>query len=214
MFVGTSCQIVGLKRFLRKEYDNLLAVDFICHGVPSPGIWRKYLEEIKSSQSEAAGKNSVLKSGIFSENIFMRGFLANLYLRPSCYNCTAKNGASNSDLTIADFWGIQNYYPEFDDDKGVSVIFVHTDIGKRIIEKLSSNIETIVTNLFEATASNLSYLQAVPIPTKYSFFWKTYSKTKLVHVSVEKSMRRTVAERIIEKFRLYLGKYYRSYFKK
>lgn len=47
MFVGTSCQIAGLKRFLRKKYDNLLAVDFICHGVPSPGIWRKYLEEIK-----------------------------------------------------------------------------------------------------------------------------------------------------------------------
>lgn len=175
MFVGTSCQIAGLKRFLRKEYNNLLAVDFICHGVPSPGIWRKYLEEIKSSQSEAAGKNSVLslslksvpvitginfrekqnggygwkkygfevrakspskgdkntvlKSGIFYENVFMKGFLLNLYLRPSCYKCTAKNGASGSDLTIADFWGIQNYHPEFDDDKGVSLIFVHTDLS-------------------------------------------------------------------------------------
>lgn len=66
MFVGTSCQIAGLKRFLRKEYDNLLAVDFICHGVPSPGIWRKYLEEIKSSRSEAAGKNTVLSLSLKS----------------------------------------------------------------------------------------------------------------------------------------------------
>lgn len=247
MFVGTSCQIAGLKRFLRREYDNLLAVDFICHGVPSPGIWRKYLEEIKSSRSEAAGKNSVLslslksvpvitginfrekqnggygwkkygfevrakspskgdkntvlKSGIFYEDIFMRGFLSNLYLRPSCYECTAKNGASGSDLTIADFWGIQNYHPEFDDDKGVSLIFVHTDMGKKIIEKLSSNIDAIVSNMPEATASNPSYLQAVPIPVKYSVFWKTYSKTESVHHSVKKSMKRTVVERIIDRLK-------------
>lgn len=260
MFVGTSCQIAGLKRFLRKEYNNLLAVDFICHGVPSPGIWRKYLEEIKSSQSEAAGKNSVLslslksvpvitsinfrekqnggygwkkygfevrskspskgdkntvlKSGIFYENVFMKGFLSNLYLRPSCYKCTAKNGASGSDLTIADFWGIQNYHPEFDDDKGVSVIFVHTDMGKKIIEKLSSSIDAIVSNMLEATSSNISYLQAVPIPIKYSVFWKTYFKTKSIHISVEKSMRRTIVERTSGKIRHCLGKLYRFCFKR
>lgn len=260
MFVGTSCQIAGLKRFLRKEYNNLLAVDFICHGVPSPGIWRKYLEEIKSSRSEAAGKNSVLslslksvpvitginfrekqnggygwkkygfevrakspskgdkntvlKSDIFYENVFMKGFLSNLYLRPSCYKCTAKNGASGSDLTIADFWGIQNYHPEFDDDKGVSVIFVHTDMGKKIIEKLSSSIDAIVSNMLEATSSNISYLQAVPIPIKYSVFWKTYFKTKSIHISVEKSMRRTIVERTSGKIRHCLGKLYRFCFKR
>jgi NAD-dependent dihydropyrimidine dehydrogenase PreA subunit len=62
LFVGTSCQIAGLKKFLRKDYDNLLAVDFICHGVPSPGIWRNYLKEIQTERSEAAGKNTVLSS--------------------------------------------------------------------------------------------------------------------------------------------------------
>lgn len=253
MFVGTSCQIAGLKRFLRKEYDNLLAVDFICHGVPSPGIWRKYLEEIKSSQSEAAGKNSVLsfslksvpvitsinfrekqnggygwkkfgfevrakspskgdkntvlKSGIFYENIFMRGFLSNLYLRPSCYKCTAKNGASGSDLTIADFWGIQNYHPEFDDDKGVSVVFEHTDTGRVIINGLSFHIEKIDSNMVEATASNPSYLRAVPIPSKYTHFWYTYSKTKSVHISVESSLKRTIVERIKGMLRYYKCKF-------
>lgn len=63
LFVGTSCQIAGLHKFLRKDYDNLLTVDFICHGVPSPGVWYKYLEEIirdKSSRSEVTGKNTVL----------------------------------------------------------------------------------------------------------------------------------------------------------
>ena len=215
MFVGTSCQIAGLKKFLRREYVNLLAVDFICHGVPSPGIWRKYLEEIKSLQSSSVitginfrekqlggyswkkygfevrskspskgDKNTVLKSGIFYENIFMRGFLSNLYLRPSCYKCTAKNGASGSDLTIADFWGIQNYHPEFDDDKGVSVVFVHTFKGNNIIKKLSSNLDIIECNFKEATRPNPSYNYSVKIPEKYSLFWSIYEKTTSVHDAV------------------------------
>lgn len=66
LFVGTPCLIAGLKKFLRKEYENLLAVDFICHGVPSPGVWRRYLEEIKSERSEDAGKNTVLSSSLKS----------------------------------------------------------------------------------------------------------------------------------------------------
>ncbi len=238
MFVGTSCQIVGLKRFLRKEYNNLLAVDFICHGVPSPGIWRKYMEEIKSPKSSSVitdinfrekqnggygwGKsgfiirgefplpksgNTFLKSGLSSENIFMRGFLANLYLRPSCYNCTAKHGTSNSDLTIADFWGIQDYHTEFDDNKGVSVIFEHTEKGREIVDRISSYIEKIDSNMVEATTSNPFYLRAVSIPPKYSLFWRTYFKTKSVHISVEKSFKRTFIERIKSRLIYYMMKY-------
>lgn len=259
MFVGTSCQIAGLKRFIRKEYDNLLAIDFICHGVPSPGIWRKYLEEIKSSQSESVGKNTVLssslkyvpvitginfrekqnggyswkkygfevsvrspfngdrntvlKSGIFYENIFMRGFLLNLYLRPSCYKCTAKNGASDSDLTLADFWGIQNYHPEFDDDKGVSLIFIHTNKGKNDVAYLSTQVDIINSDISEATASNSSYLQAVQFPPKYSIFWKNYAKTKSVHISFGKATRKSIIDKIKSKIRCYFGKHYRALFK-
>lgn len=66
---------------------------------------------------DITGKNMVWKSGVFYENIFMIGFLSNLFLRPSCYKCIAKNGAACSDLTIADFLGIQNYHPKFDNDK-------------------------------------------------------------------------------------------------
>ena len=249
MFVGTSCQIAGLKRFLRKEYDNLLAVDFICHGVPSPGIWRKYLEEIKSSRSEAAGKNtvlslslksvpvitginfrekqqggygwkkygfvvqakspskgdknSVLLSSIFNENIFMKGFLSNLYLRPSCYKCKAKNGAANSDITIADYWGIQKYHPEFDDDKGVSVVFVHTYKGNDIIKELSSPLDIIKSNFEEATSSNPSYILSINVPTKYSHFWNIYEKTKSVHLAVVSATRITLLNKIKSRIRKY-----------
>lgn len=252
MFVGSSCQIVGLKRFLRKEYNNLFAIDFVCHGVPSPGVWRKYLEEIKSSQSETAekkttlsftlkskpvitginfrekqnggyswkkfgfeikskspskhDKNTVLKSEIFNENIFMKGFLLNLYLRPSCYKCTAKNGASESDLTVADFWGIQNYHPEFDDDKGVSAVFVHTEKGKNIIKELNQQMETITSDMKEVITSNSSYLQSVSIPKKYSLFWKTYKKTASVHVSVRAAMKITFFEKVEAKLKYFAFK--------
>lgn len=247
MFVGTSCQIVGLKRFLRKEYDNLLAVDFICHGVPSPGIWRKYLEEIKSSRSEAAGKNtvlslslksvpvitginfrekqlggygwkkfgfvvqskspskgdknSVLLSSIFNENIFMKGFLANLYLRPSCYKCKAKNGAANSDVTIADFWGIQRFHPKFDDDKGVSVVIIHSDKGKGLIKELSSRLNILDSNLNEATLPNPAYYRSCKVPEKYSLFWYMYESTKSVHKAVYTATKITVLDLIIKLMR-------------
>ncbi|WP_289090082.1 Coenzyme F420 hydrogenase/dehydrogenase, beta subunit C-terminal domain [uncultured Bacteroides sp.] len=256
MFVGTSCQIAGLKRFLRKEYNNLLAIDFICHGVPSPGIWRKYLEEIKFSLSEAAGKNSVLsfslkpmpvitginfrekqnggygwkkfgfevriklpsegdknsvlKSDIFYENIFMRGFLSNLYLRPSCYRCTAKNGASGSDLTIADFWGIQDYHPEFDDDKGTSLVFVHTDKGKSVIERLKTKIDVLESNMSEAIESNPSYTRSVSIPEKYSLFWKTFIKSESVFISVMATMKLSIKDRIKRKVKNRFAKVIKS----
>lgn len=252
MFVGTSCQIAGLRNFLRKEYNNLLAVDFICHGVPSPGIWKKYLEEIKTKQninliqlpslksipeitgisfrekqcngyswkkygfvinsrstSENKPNNVILLSSLFNHNTFIKGFLSNLYLRPSCYTCTAKDGASHSDLTIGDFWGIQNCYPNFDDDKGISVAFIHTNKGKNIIKEVSSQMNSIETNFAEATASNPSYLRAVPKPQKYSLFWKTYAKTKSVHIAVKIATKQTITERIKAKFRHYTRKLYK-----
>lgn len=172
LFSGTPCQVAGLHRFLRRRYENLLTVDFICHGVPSPGVWREYLKEETARQ--CGGKNSVLSHPIVKEgdvlienisfrdkrlgwkkfsfaltlsvpighgekntvllseslnkNIFLRGFLANLYLRPSCYACPAKSFKSESDLTIGDFWSIERVMPEVWDDKGVSVVFVNTGL--------------------------------------------------------------------------------------
>lgn len=179
LFSGTPCQIAGLKRFLRKEYDNLLTVDFICHGVPSPGVWREYLKEETARQcgeknsvlqrpihernaliegisfrdkrlgwkkysftltfstiNESGAKKSVLLSEPQNKNIFLRGFLADLYLRPSCHACPSKSFKSGSDITIGDFWGIQNVMPEIDDDKGVSVLFTLKEQNNAIFENL------------------------------------------------------------------------------
>lgn len=161
LFSGTPCQIAGLKRFLKKDYDNLITVDFICHGVPSPKIWRNYLKatcnqlaggkdyEIKAInfrnkdkgwkkynfslslniKDEANGKRYKEFCEPAGNNAYMKGFLGDLYLRPSCHYCAVKSGKSGSDITIADHWGVQKQNPSLDDGKGVSLAFYNTPKG-------------------------------------------------------------------------------------
>lgn len=240
LFVGTPCQIVGLKKFLRKDYENLLAVDFICHGVPSPGIWRNYLKEIQTERSggteekavlfssqkseslitginfrekqlggygwkkfgfvvhtrslSAGDKNSVLLSSDFGANTFMGRFLANLYLRPSCYQCPAKAGKSFSDLTIGDFWGIDKLKSDFDDDKGVGAILVYNKKAVSILNKL--NIELISMSYSEVIESNPSVYKSVILTKRRRLFYKKYHKTKNLKYSVLRAQKVTFWDRI------------------
>ena len=183
LFSGTPCQIRGLRLFLRQDYKNLFTVDFICHGVPSPKVWREYLNEaimmpeheecekkstlvlnplsaiksinfrdkylgwkeysivIQGNFTGQADKNTVLLSDMHINNPFMKVFLSDLILRPSCYDCKTKGGRSGSDITIADFWGIQNIMPEFDDDKGVSAVMINNYQGEEFIKAIKEYIE-------------------------------------------------------------------------
>lgn len=164
LFSGTPCQIRGLLLYLRKEYSNLMTIDFICHGVPSPMIWRMFLEEKSNAEYDriksisfrdkhigwkkfsfsislvnrfhlGRGKNS-LSTQIYYYHPFMIGFIDNLYIRPSCFSCKTKSFSSGSDITIADYWGIQKVKPEMDDDKGVSAIMLHTQHALDIYSSL------------------------------------------------------------------------------
>lgn len=162
LYSGTPCQIAALKNYLQKDYDNLITLDFICHGVPSPGVWKKYLNEITTnskttlchkdlsitdinfrekigygwekygftirvkSNSETVS-NPILLSQSHSDNPFMKAFLNNIIIRPSCSACPAKAGRSHSDVSMADFWGIKEISPKFYDKNGVSLIFAHNE---------------------------------------------------------------------------------------
>lgn len=165
LYSGTPCQISGLHHFLRVSYDNLLTVDVSCHGVPSPKVWNLYLTEICgcinkingiSFRSKKEGwKNFHFqlsfesKTGRFFtssrhwDNPFMKAFLCDLILRPSCSECRAKHGSSNSDLTIADFWGIEKEKASFDDDKGTSLVLVNTEKGQQIISRIEIRKENV-----------------------------------------------------------------------
>jgi hypothetical protein len=143
LFSGTPCQVAGLKRYLGKSYSNLLTVDLACFGVPSPGLWRKYLAEKcageqilslsfrdkvtgwKSSSCTLSTPQRVISMRV-GQSPWMRAFMKNLTVRPSCFHCPFKCMHSSADVTIGDLWGVQKLCPEIDDDKGVSFVVEHT----------------------------------------------------------------------------------------
>ena len=244
MFTGTPCQVSGLKHFLRKEYDNLLLVDFVCHGVPSPLVWRDYLNQLVhypdgvaristilaslkekpiitsiSFRDKSTGwkqfsfvvrgvsgskvqSNTVLPSDddiIFHEphnqNLYMQLFLKNLCLRPSCSNCPAKSGKSGSDITIADYWGISKHHPQWDDDKGTSLILVNSRHGVEYYQQL--NINYIETSYEQALAGNPSIEHSVHRTRYVSRFWKSFSKEGILGAhKVLLTMRPTYFQRL------------------
>ncbi len=188
LFTGTSCQIAGLKLFLRKEYDNLLTTDVICHGVPSPKVWKRYLSEITSADSiqitNIAFRNKQngwhnyflsVKSGEKElsnipaySGVYSHLFLADLMLRPSCYSCPAKSGKSCSDITLGDFWGIENVCPELDDDKGCSVVLLYNPRAKYLIGGM--NLWHVVYN--QAKQGNHSLEISVNCPVNRNYFFR------------------------------------------
>lgn len=242
LFSGAPCQIAGLHKYLRKDYPNLLSVDFLCHGVPSPGVWRRYLKEtmsdLQSARRAVAGKNTVfpslnvmptiagiefrdktlhgwkkygfivrgkfalkaeqntvLLSDIHNENPFMRGFLFDIYLRPSCYRCKCKNGVSHSDLTIADFWGIDELIPDFDDDKGVGMVLINTEKGKYIFERLSMEVRLSV--LSDVMPLNGGFKECRKPHPKRAFFFQRFAAGEAVNSIVKDLLHVPLWQRVV-----------------
>ena len=154
LFTGTVCQVSGLKKFLRKEYENLICIDVICHGVPSPKLWKEYLQYQEKKYNHKienvnfrCKKNGWVQYGLLENDKFfnrendpyMLMFLRNYSLRPSCYACKTKN-ENMSDITVGDFWGINNVLEDFDDDKGCSILLVRTELGSSIFDLLKDKL--------------------------------------------------------------------------
>lgn len=194
LYTGTPCQIAGLRSFLGREYDNLLLVDFTCHGVPSPGLWQKYLRERLDAlfPGERRGPEAIDRisfrdkrhgwrrysltlcadgreaSATRYEDAWLRGFLADLYLRPSCHSCAFRRFTGGSDLTISDFWNIPKYLPETDEHRrsGVSLAYVHTGKGSAAIERSGCD----ATPLGRYAYPPMIYRPTDPSPYRRSFF--------------------------------------------
>ena len=201
LFSGTPCQIAGLQSFLGKKYDNLLCVDFICHGVPSFklfSIYKQFVERKNCKQLKAIffrdktnGWADYAVKEVFEDNTttklphnkhpYMNLYLGISCYRESCYDCKFKGKKYFSDITIADFWGIQNEYPELDDDKGTSFVITHSDKGQKIIDCLS-NCTVKIIPLEKGVKYNPSYVRSVIRPTKRDVFFldlKKYSDNKI-----------------------------------
>lgn len=218
MFVGTPCQIAGLRAYLRKDYDSLLAVEILCHGVPSPGVWKRYLDEDIRSQKgsteityvnfrdksregwsrynvvikghRAAGNDSEhdLTASVYVDNPFMRGFMADIYLRPACHSCRCKHGASGSDLTIADHWSAVRTVPDFADDKGVSIIIVNSEKGRKALDGL--DIDTVTTNIEDELKHNGGFSSAAPERIQRSRFFQDLSSGRSFDEALNRALRK------------------------
>ena len=200
LFVGTPCQIEGVKAYLTKEYDNLICVSIMCHGVPSPQVFKRYLEEKeKINQIEIDNiqfrnkengwhkynvqyhfKNGQDEKEYFVNDIYMQGFLKNYFLRESCYNCEMRFHKKNSaDLMIGDFWGIENVFPEMDDDKGISALIVNTKKGENLFNKVKTDIEYKQTDLESILKGNPLLISSVKYTKNREKFFEMLKNTDI-----------------------------------
>lgn len=240
LFTGTPCQIAALKRYLKRDYDNLLIVDVICHGAPSPQVWKKYLGEqlrlieqnrgsryqitaVNFRDKSVGWKNYNFSIGLkradgeveyftqpSSQNIFMRGFLRDFYLRPSCYSCRAKSGRSGSDITLGDFWGINELKPEIDDDRGVSAITINSDKGALWFDALS--LQRYEMSYADLCRYNPALVRSVASPSQRAKFFKRYGKESFF-VLVENLCRKMDKVSYYDKIKWNLRRVYRLIFK-
>lgn len=256
LFSGTSCQIMGLKRFLGKEYPNLFTIDVICHGVPSPAVWKQYLNEIQDIARNGNNKQvhelftsiipstdapvkSTLEGISFRDktygwrnssfalycfesstegdnrNIhyliandykskFFAAFNDGLILRPSCSNCPAKGGRCCSDITLADFWGIEKQLPDFTDDRGISLCLCNTEKGIEAFSKLT--LDSRESSLEQAVAHNRAWRNSHSPHSKRGQFYYLFAQNGKVLQNIDKCFLPPLRVRVVNKVKAIIKK--------
>lgn len=218
-----------LSQTCKSDMSKLLCVDVVCHAVPSTIVWKKYLEKrikeyynqraigldaIKRIASRHKGcgwkrfsmflsfANDMEYRNIFRNDSFMRGFLQELYNRPSCYNCGFKNLSSGSDITLGDYWGIESKFPEIDDDKGISLVFVNTVKGAEVFDSLSDKLEKNVSDFEDAIKRNPAVVKPSSPHRNRMRFFSQVNKCKDFDMLVEQMLKLPMRTR----FRIFAGK--------
>lgn len=182
---GSPCQMAALRAFLRKDYDNLVIADYICRGINSPKVWGKYIDSFeerygskvvycKAKSKEYGWRNLtqkvVLANGAHcyetkEQSNFTKGYLrTNAYCRPSCYECKFKGYPRISDITLADFWGIEKINPSFEKNLGTSLVMINSHKGQKYFEQIKTRINYIPVSLKDAEAGNGALNTSLPLP--------------------------------------------------
>jgi len=201
LFSGTPCQVAGIKNYIG-ENGNLYLIDIVCHGVPSPKIfedYKAYLEEkynskivdinfrykidnkIQKIKVEFENGNRYISS--FNENDYMyKLFLNDLILRDSCYECKFKNINRATDISLADFWGIEKTNKkDFDDQKGVSLILVNTKKGYELLKNIENKLDLKEANREECMPYNC--FGALNRNNNINIIWKEYFKNGFIYIA-------------------------------
>lgn len=216
LFSGVGCQIAGLKAFLGKDYVNLYTVDVLCHGVPSPEIWQRYLREQigrfdaeivdisfrrkisgwKRYSIELTFGNGKRYSKTNSEDVFMKCFLSNICLRPSCYDCRFKAIPRMSDITIGDAWGVGNHMPDLDDDQGTSVILINTQKGQQLWDEIRHQMKVRQGDVDVLLPKDADSRRSVRAHPRRSRFFAAASQGASME-ELERLSRRTVLQKTL-----------------
>lgn len=199
LFTGTPCQVDGLRAFLKKDYDNLFLQDIVCHGVPAPAVWDAYLGSLERKYGAKAKSvsfrekipgwknysfsvdfgNGKVFSQKSAENPYMRVFLRDYDLRPSCYQCMHKGSERNADITLADLWGAEHICPTLDDNKGTSLVVIHSPKGKKLFENIEQDIVFHTIELKTAIQFNSSMICAAKDNETRKQFEKHFQKMEI-----------------------------------
>lgn len=196
LFTGTPCQVEGLLSYLKKPYDNLTTMDFVCHGVPSPAVWEQYKNYLQKKYNSSITnvnfrdkslgwkrfsmrvefENGNIYSNASVNDPYMNAFLANIDLRESCYSCKFKNTIHKSDITVADFWGIDKTNPAIDDDKGLSLLLVNSEKGNALITETQNQLTITTADIEKAISYNPCIIKPSPKHNFNQYFLNNYTK--------------------------------------
>ena len=204
LFTGTPCQIAGLYAFLGGDHENLYTVDLICHGVPSPKFFKKYLEyqnkqmagkviyfNFRSKGKRGWGTQYLLKTKtktktkVLSLDRYGKHFMDGDCYRESCYQCIYANTSRVGDLTVGDFWGIAKSHPDFNSPKGVSSVFVNTEKGKKLFEMMCPLAEVEEATLKEGMVKQHNLVRPSSRPKTRDIFYNGIDEPGFIeHIKV------------------------------
>ena len=187
LFCGTPCQTEGLRFYLGTAYSNLLLVDLVCYGVPSPGIWQRYItflhkkydsrphmfyfrDKCNQDNGHTVRIQCTDKEYTYSvyKDLVLRSFFKSINLRPSCYHCSYCTVSRNSDITLGDFWGIERTNPSLDDGMGNSIMICHTPKGLSLFNNIKNQLIWFQYEEHEITQPRLQKPTKCP-PTRWIY---------------------------------------------
>lgn len=220
LFVGTPCQIAGLKKFLNREYESLITVDLICSGVPSPMVWKDYLKYCQNENNlkvidvdfrdkntgwetfsfTLSFNNDTKYSNMSNRDIYMKAFLSKLINRPACYNCQFINENHFSDLTIGDFWGVENFNVQ-NYDKGASIVIINSDKGKNLLSILAKKSKIKHHSYQKAIERNWPLFKTARVHHHRKRFFSKYNGNSVVQ-DIEKNLQFSIFERLLIKLKI------------
>lgn len=227
LFSGTSCQVAGLKSYLRKEYDNLWCIDLICMGIPSNKIWRDYIDNFynKGKIKNINFKDKTYGWDCFSIKVnyeekediqvgrlnnYMQLFFKGINIRPICYECPFRGKHRYSDLTLSDCWGIENFAQELNDNLGTSSVMIHSKKGMELFNSIKEELKHKRITFEQATGNNKYALTTLKENTDREKFFEEYGKIefkKLVKKYAKMPMKYKIRVKVSQLKRKYLKKH-------